>query len=506
MQAVTTAARQALEHAYALEEQNAIAAALTACNKALMLAPEWAEAYNFQGMLLDALERPREAISAYQQATYLDPDFADAHQNLVEALAEQNLYFDEEEKAWGYLELAYAYDGENDPGAALAACDAALAMEPEWAEAHNLRGIQLDALGRTAEARAAYQTALQLDPELAGVEENLEAVERDLAAQEALTQAENYLRANALEAALETCRIALENAPDLPEAHLLHGQILESQQQPTAALEAYREARTRDATLEKAVTAVLRLELAENERNASPSPQAWQQLERAYRYDAAGNTLQALTACDEVLAQCPQWAEAHNLRGLLLEILELPEDALEAYDRALQLAPDFSDARDNRQELRETLQARPHLAQAQTYLEAGDHYEAVLACNQALTLAPQLAAGFRLRGAILEAMGKEREALEAYRRGVAVEPDADSMERIAQLAAQLYGDPVIVATTSNFVKAQIIKGRLEVEGIAAQVEHPNAASVFPNTFSPYHILVPAEDAVRAQDLLRAEPV
>ena len=50
--------------------------------------------------------------------------------------------------------------------AALAKCDQALEYTPESARAHNLRGLVLDALGRTSQAILAYQEAIRIAPDL----------------------------------------------------------------------------------------------------------------------------------------------------------------------------------------------------------------------------------------------------------------------------------------------------------------------------------------------------
>lgn len=71
------------------------------------------------------------------------------------------------------LERAQAHLDAGDLMAALRECDGALQAAPQWAEAHNLRGIVLDEMRRTGEAIAAYQEALRLDPALADTAANL---------------------------------------------------------------------------------------------------------------------------------------------------------------------------------------------------------------------------------------------------------------------------------------------------------------------------------------------
>ncbi|MBI5933991.1 MAG: tetratricopeptide repeat protein [Chloroflexi bacterium] len=66
----------------------------------------------------------------------------------------------------------------------------------------------------------------------------------------------------------------------------------------------------------------------------------------------------ALSECEAALELSPNSAEAHNLRGLILDLLERPDEAIQAYREAVRLDPNFEDARanlaDSQQEQRET--------------------------------------------------------------------------------------------------------------------------------------------------------
>jgi tetratricopeptide (TPR) repeat protein len=77
----------------------------------------------------------------------------------------------EDVRAQQHLERAYAYTDAGELENALAECDRAIEVEPQWAEAHNLRGIALAEMGRWGDAIAAYEDAVRLD---AGFEEAVE--------------------------------------------------------------------------------------------------------------------------------------------------------------------------------------------------------------------------------------------------------------------------------------------------------------------------------------------
>jgi tetratricopeptide (TPR) repeat protein len=71
-----------------------------------------------------------------------------------------------------------------------------------------------------------------------------------------------------------------------------------------------------------------------------------------------GDFHQGLDYCDQVLEYDPECAEAYNLRGLFLDGLDSPEEAIESYRKALEIRPAYFDALDNLREAEEEYQRR----------------------------------------------------------------------------------------------------------------------------------------------------
>jgi hypothetical protein len=113
-----------------------------------------------------------------------------------------------------YLEEAFAARARDEFEAALAKCDMAIKSNPGLAEAHNLRGIVLEELGRKLEAVVAYREAARLDPGSAAARENLQELEAELKIQD-------WLRRYETEAAEGTQQQPSLLAPS--EIILLHG-------------------------------------------------------------------------------------------------------------------------------------------------------------------------------------------------------------------------------------------------------------------------------------------
>lgn len=80
--------RKAAEELYIMadhhQEEGCPMQALGECNRAISLAPDWADLYNLKGILLEDQEEPYLAMLAYQRAVKLDPSLAAAADNLKE--------------------------------------------------------------------------------------------------------------------------------------------------------------------------------------------------------------------------------------------------------------------------------------------------------------------------------------------------------------------------------------------------------------------------------------
>jgi HEAT repeat protein len=66
------------------QEEGRTTQALTECEQVITLAPDWADPYNLKGILLEDLNKPYQALLAYQRAAKLDPNLAEAANNLSE--------------------------------------------------------------------------------------------------------------------------------------------------------------------------------------------------------------------------------------------------------------------------------------------------------------------------------------------------------------------------------------------------------------------------------------
>jgi predicted O-linked N-acetylglucosamine transferase (SPINDLY family) len=149
--------------------------ALTAYDRALAVAPDFLDALNNRALALKELKRLEEALDSVERALLLQPDFAEAWNSrgiilynlkrMADALAsyERALAL-KPDYAEAFNNRAVAQFGLNRFSDSLADCDRAIALKPNFADAQCNRGNALSELSRPGEALASYEQALALDP------------------------------------------------------------------------------------------------------------------------------------------------------------------------------------------------------------------------------------------------------------------------------------------------------------------------------------------------------
>jgi predicted O-linked N-acetylglucosamine transferase (SPINDLY family) len=127
----------------ALQKAKEFENALTAYNAAIMLNPNFIQAYNNRGLTHSELKRHEEALTDFNQAIGLNPDYAEAYNN----------------RGLTHSELKRH---EN----ALADFNKAIGLNPIYAEAYNNRGLTHSELKRHEDALADFSRAFEINPEI----------------------------------------------------------------------------------------------------------------------------------------------------------------------------------------------------------------------------------------------------------------------------------------------------------------------------------------------------
>jgi tetratricopeptide (TPR) repeat protein len=307
-----------------------------------------------------ALGQPDRAVACCQSALLLQPQYPEAANNLGNILLEQ-----------GQVE------------AAAEQFRAALRTKPDFALACNNLGNTLRLQGDTAGALAHFRRAVAFDPNLPEARSNL---------------GQMLLEHRQLYEALDHCRAAVRLRPNFAEAHSNLGNVLRELGRLAEAKDSYAEA--------------LRL---------SPN--------LAMLYNNMGQALHEEGRLDDALAWYgrglqldPKLARLHCNLASLLEEVEKHDEAIARYETALALDPSYAEA---------------HSGLAWVRHEQGRYEEAQEGYRTALRLKPDLAAAHCNLGTVREELSDFADAERCFRE--AVRHDVRQAGAWAQLATLLRG-------------------------------------------------------------------
>ncbi|HAC25514.1 MAG TPA: hypothetical protein DCE81_11405 [Cytophagales bacterium] len=187
--------------------------------------------------------------------------------------------------------------------------DSALAISPASALPYDLRGLSQMRRGEINQALASFSLAIEKDPSF-----SLAFLNRAVA----------HLRNGDQDAALKDLRVSIELNQEIALSHYLQGTILSQKGEIRKSLDAYNAALDLDDTNTKAL------------------------FNRSFTWKMMGDFTRAMEDAAIIVELNPESAEFWNLKGNMHTLYTDYYDAIDCYDRAIDLKPDYGEAYFNR--------------------------------------------------------------------------------------------------------------------------------------------------------------
>jgi tetratricopeptide (TPR) repeat protein len=331
-----------------------------------------------------------------------------------------------------FLEQGEILAGEGLIEEALSRFEQALAAAPENPEVIEAVGRALLNLDRLEEAEASFLDALELDPEWVGPRMGLAMV--------ALRRDEPFKIVHHLERAIET-------DPEYPDAYVELGRYYGAMAEPALAKATFerwtaRHPEDADMLINAGLTAFDAADYAQaldffekaTEAALVEEQKSGARTFRANTLDMLGRYDEAVEAYEEVIAETPEWWEAHANLGICHARNGQPARAEAAFRRGLEDCPGSPEIRDElaahllseRRDLPEALRlseeavalGRDEIRHLHTLGEArlaiGDESGAAEAYSAMLALDPENPEAHLELGLLYEARGEAREAEEHF--------------------------------------------------------------------------------------------
>jgi tetratricopeptide (TPR) repeat protein len=168
----------------ALNDKGELDAAIDSYKQALKINPDYAEAYNNMAYALKKQAKMEEAIEAYNKALTIKPDVAEVYNNMGLALVDYGQMEEAIEAfnkalslnpdhAESYNNMGNALTRQDKLEEAIEAFSKALSLKSDFAEAYSNMGNTLVDQGKLEGAIKAYRKAIAIKPNLAEVYNNM---------------------------------------------------------------------------------------------------------------------------------------------------------------------------------------------------------------------------------------------------------------------------------------------------------------------------------------------
>ena len=336
-----------------------ITEALDNVSKLISQHPNESLLHNICGVCYKATGQLEMSVKSFDTAIAIKPDFADAHYNLGLTLQELNQL-----------------------DAAIKSYQVTLALQNSYVKAHNNLGIIYKELGQMEDAVKSYEQAIDLQPDYAEAHNNLG------------TTLQGMWK---LDEAAKCFEKALVIQPDFFEVHNNLGNTLNLLGNTNEAINSYKQALS------------INPDYADAYNNIGIIYHEMGQLDEAIKY------------YEKAIAISPEYAQAHNNLGITLNKLGEFQKAIKFYEQALIINPSYDEA---------------YFNLGVTLYELNQSDEALNSYEQALSINPDYADAFNNIGIILQELGQFNDAFSHYVYALAIDPDNTEFHRNLSILKQ----------------------------------------------------------------------
>ncbi|NEQ41063.1 MAG: tetratricopeptide repeat protein [Okeania sp. SIO3I5] len=364
-----------IQRATAYKKEGLYEQAIAECKQAIVVKPDLAKAYKILGNIqqkMGSASQRQEAKANYQKAISLDSQDASIYANLGSLYAQEEL--------WEQAIPCY---------------QKAINLKPDFAGAYRNLAKAWTQVGKESEAADCWYQAYTLEPEKIAPEQYLN-LGNTLCRQSQFTKAIFcYQRAIKLNpnyaAAYHNLAATLKRQGKLDEAKI-YEQKAKQIGNKTA------EVKVNSSKPQNIINPedILHSSLDKKRKEKLPEVNQADLIKEAEANLVNGKFYEAIATCEEIISLKPD-AVAYQIMGKTWVEMNQIEEALAAYEKCLELKPNFAEV---------------YVSLGELYVQQERHSEAITAYQKAIKFAPDLKDGYRNLVEVLLAQGKVDEAEE----------------------------------------------------------------------------------------------
>ena len=418
--------------------------AIQACQQAVNLVPNLAEAYKLWGNALQRMGQTADAMGYYAKALEIQPDLAEVYANLGSLYAQQKKWQEAQEYyqkaivikpefAGAYRNLAKVWQQLGEPKKAWDYQNKALSLEPGkiTAEEHLQLGDNLLLENKPHQAIEHYRKSIQLAPNLRlGYQKLAETWEQLGEWQEAATYYRQMLKLDAPTPNADDTQPRLAGKADSPALPPVLPQVSKSNghQKQQRLLPETKLTRRQENTAIKydaRENKKLDLAIAKYQRKAQElTGSATIQSNLGSLYAQKKDWRKAIGHYQKAIQLNPNMAGAYRNLARVLEKIDKKAEATKCWYQALSIEPHSATAEE-------------HYQLGDTFLKESQLEEAIACYRRSIEIEPAYAQAYFRLGEILQTRGRNIEAIACFRQAVRYDNSTASYHhRLGQILVQ----------------------------------------------------------------------